>query len=55
MQDLAHLTITYWAMQGFYDLLYFDLGFSGILTEVGVLLLMAVLFFIVTISRLRFE
>ena len=26
MQDLAHVTITTWAMDGFYDLLYFDLG-----------------------------
>ncbi len=26
MQDLAHVTITAWAMDGFYNLLYFDLG-----------------------------
>lgn len=55
MQDLAHLTITAWAMEGFYDLLYFDLGLAGILKEVGVLLLMTILFFGVAISRFRFE
>jgi ABC-2 type transport system permease protein len=55
MQDLAHLTITAWAMDGFYDLLYFDLGMGGILKEVGVLLFMAVVFFGVAISRFRFE
>ncbi|MCD4806534.1 MAG: ABC transporter permease [Methanococcoides sp.] len=55
MQDLARLTITAWAMEGFYDLFYFDLGLAGILKEVGVLLLMAILFFGVAISRFRFE
>ena len=55
MQDLAHLTITAWAMDGFYDLLYFDLGMGGILKEVSVLLFMAVAFFGVAISRFKFE
>lgn len=55
MQDLARLTITAWAMEGFYDLLYFDLGLAGILKEVGVLLLMTIIFFGVAISRFRFE
>ena len=55
MQDLAHITITAWAMDGFYDLLFFDLGMRGILNEVGVLLLMAFVFFGVAISRFRFE
>ena len=55
MQDLARLTITAWAMEGFYDLLYFDLGLSGIMEEVKVLLLMTVIFFGVAISRFRFE
>jgi ABC-2 type transport system permease protein len=55
MQDLAHFTITAWAMDGFYNLLYFDLGRSGIMKEVGVLLLMTVIFFGVAISRFRFE
>jgi ABC-2 type transport system permease protein len=55
MQDLARLTITAWAMDGFYNLLYFDLGLSGIMEEVKVLLLMTVIFFGVAISRFRFE
>jgi hypothetical protein len=33
-------------MNGFYDLLYFDLGMSGILKEVGVLLFMSVSFLV---------
>jgi ABC-2 type transport system permease protein len=55
MQDMAHLTITAWAMDGFYDLFFYDLGLPGILKEVGMLLLMATLFFITAISRFRFE
>jgi len=55
MQDLAHVTITAWAMDGFYDLLYFDLGIGGIVKEMGMLLLMSVIFFGVAVSRFRFE
>jgi ABC-2 type transport system permease protein len=55
MRDLAHFTITAWAMDGFYDLFVFDLGVPGILKEVGILLLMAVLFFGTAISRFKFE
>ena len=55
MQDLAHVTITTWAMDGFYDLLYFDLGTGGIVKEVGMLLVMSVIFFGVAVSRFRFE
>jgi ABC-2 type transport system permease protein len=55
MQDMAHFTITAWAMEGFYDLLYFDLGLAGILEEVGMLVLMMILFFGIAISRFKFE
>jgi len=55
MQDIARLTITAWAMDGFYDLLYFDLGLVGILKEVGVLLFMTIIFFGLAISRFSFE
>ena len=55
MQDLARLTIMAWAMDGFYDLLYFDMGLSGTMEEAKVLLLMTVIFFGVAISRFRFE
>ncbi len=55
MQDIARLTITAWAMDGFYDLLYFDLGLAGILKEVGVLVLMTIIFFGLAISRFSFE
>ena len=55
MQDIAHLTITAWAMDGFYDLLYFDLGLAGILKEVGVLMFMTIIFFGLAISRFSFE
>ena len=55
MQDIARLTITAWAMDGFYDLIYFDLGLAGILKEVGVLMLMTIIFFGLAISRFSFE
>lgn len=55
MQDMAHFTITAWAMEGFYDLLYFDLGLTGIVKEVGWLVFMMVLFFGIAIQRFRFE
>lgn len=55
MQDIARLTITAWAMDGFYDLLYFDLGLAGILKEVGVLVFMTIVFFGLAISRFSFE
>jgi ABC-2 type transport system permease protein len=55
MQDMAHFTITAWAMDGFYDLLFFDLGLVGILKEVGMLVLMCVVFFGVAVSRFKFE
>ncbi len=55
MQDIAQFTITAWAMQGFYDLLYSDAGVSGIIEEVGVLLLMSVVFFRIATTRFKFE
>jgi len=55
MQDMAHFTITAWAMDGFYDLLFFDLGLVGILKEVGMLVLMCVIFFGVAVRKFRFE
>lgn len=55
MQDMAHFTITAWAMEGFYDLIYFDLGLAGILKEVGVLVLMMIIFFGIAISQFKLE
>ncbi|RZN40091.1 MAG: ABC transporter permease [Methanosarcinales archaeon] len=55
MQDLAHITITAWAMDGFHNLLYFDMGLAGILKEVQVLLLMTTIFFGVAIARFKLE
>ncbi len=55
MQDMAHFTITAWAMEGFYDLIYFDLGLAGILEEVGVLVLMMIIFFGIAISQFKLE
>jgi ABC-2 type transport system permease protein len=55
MRDLAHFTITAWAMDGFYDLLYFDLGLGGIWKELGMLLLMTLIYFGIAIHRFRFE
>jgi len=55
MQDMAHFTITAWAMEGFYDLIYFDLGLAGILEEVGILVLMMIIFFGIAISQFKLE
>ncbi|MCD4768293.1 MAG: ABC transporter permease [Methanosarcinales archaeon] len=55
MQDLAHFTITAWAMDGFYDLLYFDQGLAGIIEEVKWLVLMMIIFFGIAIRRFKFE
>ncbi len=55
MQDMAHFTITAWAMEGFYDLIYFDLGLAGIVEEVGILVLMMILFFGIAISQFKLE
>ena len=55
MQDMAHFTITAWAMEGFYDLIYFDLGLAGILKEVGMLVLMMIIFFGIAISQFKLE
>jgi ABC-2 type transport system permease protein len=55
MQDMAHFTITAWAMDGFYDLLYFDQGLAGIIEEVKWLVLMMIIFFGIAISRFKFE
>ncbi|MDW7777104.1 MAG: ABC transporter permease [Methanosarcinales archaeon] len=55
MQDMAHFTITARAMEGFYNLLYFDLGLAGIVKEVGWMMFMMVLFFGIAIQRFRFE
>ncbi len=55
MQDMAHFTITAWAMDGFYDLLYFDQGLAGILEEVKWLVLMMIIFFGIAVRRFKFE
>ena len=55
MQDMAHFTITAWAMEGFYDLIYFDLGLAGILEEVKWLVFMMIIFFGISINRFKFE
>ena len=55
MQNMAHFTITAWAMDGFYDLLYFDQGLAGILEEVKWLVLMMIIFFGIAIRRFKFE
>ena len=39
----------------FYDLLHFDPGAGGIVNEMGMLLVMAIIFIGVAISRFRFE
>jgi ABC-2 type transport system permease protein len=38
MQEVAKFTVTYWAMQGFADVLWAGKSFAGILPTVGTLL-----------------
>jgi len=55
MQDMAYFTITAWAMDGFYDLFYFDYGLAGIIEEVKWLVLMMIIFFGIAIRWFKFE
>lgn len=51
MQNLAHITITAWAMGGFNDLLIYNKGFSAILGSAAALLGMGVLFLSISIRK----
>lgn len=55
VRTVVQILPTSWAMQGFSDLVVRGLGASAVLPETAVLLAFAVVFFVVGVSRFRFE
>ena len=55
MQQIARLTPTYWAMQGFQDIIVRGLGLAAVLPDAGVLLLFGVLYLSIGLWRFRYE
>lgn len=55
VQTAVHVLPTTWAMQGFLDLIVRGGGVAAVMPEVGVLLAFAAIFFIVGVSRFRYE
>lgn len=55
MQQVAQITPTYWAMQGFNDIITRGLGVHAIIPEVAVLLVFGVIYLSVGVWRFRYE
>ncbi|MCO6452926.1 MAG: ABC transporter permease [Caldilineales bacterium] len=55
MQRLAQITPTYWAMQGFHDIISRGLGLAAIIPEASVLLGFGVIYLAVGAWRFRYE
>jgi len=55
LEVLARLTPTYWAMEGFRDVVLDGLGVTSVLPEVAALGVFAALFAVVAVSRFRME
>lgn len=55
MQTIAKALPTYWAMQGFSDLVLHGFGPTAIWLEAGILLLFAGAFFLIGLKRFRYE
>ncbi len=55
MQRIAQITPTYWAMQGFNDIITRGLGVQAILPEAAVLLTFGVIYLTVGVWRFRYE
>ena len=55
LEVLAWLTPTYWAMEGFRDVVLDGLGVTSVLPEVAALGVFAALFAVVAVSRFRME
>ena len=55
MKTVAKALPTYWAMQGFTELVLRGLSLKAILPPVGILLLFAVVFFLIGVRRFRYE
>ena len=55
MQAIGRLSPVAWAMDGFYDLIYFNGGFGDIMPELGVLFGAAAVLFMVGVRSFRYE
>jgi ABC-2 type transport system permease protein len=55
VRSFAHILPTYWAMQGMLNIVLRGQGLAGVLTESGVLLGFAALFFGIGVWRFRYE
>lgn len=55
MQQVARLTPTYWAMQGFNDIVTRGLGMQAILPEASMLLVFGGVFLVIGVWRFRYE
>ena len=55
MQDISFLTPHYWALEGFRDLMFRDLGMSSVLSNVWPLFLMAAIFLGSGLLTLRYS
>ncbi|PEU73971.1 ABC transporter permease [Bacillus cereus] len=53
MQNIAHITITAWAMGGFNDLLVYNKEFSSVLIPLAALIGMGILFLTIAIQKFR--
>jgi ABC-2 type transport system permease protein len=52
---LQYATPHYWAIQGFQNVIARGLGVSGVVFESGILLGLAVIFFVIGVSRFKFD
>jgi ABC-2 type transport system permease protein len=55
MRTAGHISPVAWVMDGFHQLIFFGGSLVDVLPMLGVLLVMAVIFFIVGVARFRFE
>jgi len=55
MQQVAQITPTYWAMQGFNDIITRGLGVQAIMHEITILLVFGAIYLSVGVWRFRYE
>lgn len=55
MRTIGHISPVAWAMDGFNQLAFFQGGLGDVLLPVGVLLAMSVVFFVIAVSRFKYE
>jgi ABC-2 type transport system permease protein len=55
MRNIGHISPVAWAMDGFNQLAFFQGGLGDVLLPIGVLLAMSVVFFVIAVSRFKYE